>query len=375
MGKRTRKNVEAKKKNDRDRKRVAREKKRQISQIDEECECSNAHSSELSNIVNQVESQPTVKIVMGTISQAHECFRNPGLQCSVIVLESFRVLLHVEPSNWTPGIIDNIVIMGDRMFNEYVQNSPRMLMCTELPRTFMNDDHCYELEIFDDNFFTGFILIDDNVTEMNNQLLPALKEAFEISNTLFFVFHEYSISLMKCEMKFYIFDSHSRDAEGIMTCSTGTAVLLMFDTIELLHAHLCKLFFSMGLQKNELFEMTPVRLRIMNNVKEQQDIRIENNEGISLERMQPLKLKRKRTILSGSGDDKYAIKKQKQCEKYQTDENYRNSKKKYRKEKYKSDESYRKKSIKEIILKYKVDKNYKQQTIKRIKLKYQRNIS
>ena len=262
MGKKKRTNVAAKRKNDRDRKRVTYQRKREPSQIDEECECSNTHDTELNNIQLEPKSETCLEVVMGTISQGHECFRNPGLQCSMIVLESFRLMLHVEPSNWTPEMIDNLVINGDRMFNEYVQNNPRMLMCTELPRTFMNDHHCYELEIFDDNFFSGFILNDDNVNEMNRQLLPALREALKNPTHFFFVFHEYTISLMKCKIKYYLFDSHSRNEEGTSSWE-GMAVLLKFDTIELLHAHLCKLFISMDLQRNELFEMTPVRLKII----------------------------------------------------------------------------------------------------------------
>ena len=112
--------------------------------------------------------------------------------------------------------------------------------------------------------FTGFIADDENDGRIGMPLLFSLNEAFQVSDLLFFVFHGYTITLTKFDTKYYIFDSHSRDSKGCMTAE-GKAVLMEFQTIDLLHQQLYVLFNSMALQRNILFEITPVHLNVINN--------------------------------------------------------------------------------------------------------------
>jgi len=75
-----------------------------------------------------------------------------------MALECSRFSLHKDPSSWCTEDIDNILLNGDAIFNQYKGGSPRMLMINELPRLFVFEGQLYHLNIYDEHFQYGPIV-------------------------------------------------------------------------------------------------------------------------------------------------------------------------------------------------------------------------
>ena len=290
------------------------------------------------------EDQSFVRISRGTIDQANQRFAHGGLQCSCIVLEALRQTLHKPPSCWESTDIDEIVVQGDALFSEYLpEGDERMLMVNELPRLFERNGVTYELEILDDSFATGFIDESCNVSDVQVSLAVALANGFDIASMLILVFDSYTICMVKSDEKYYVFDSHSRNAEG---CSSvdGTAVLLEFQIVHQVHEYLQTLFESLNLKRNAIFELTPVKLEIVQNVYE-----FTNTEGEVQTIEDNLELNKV------SISTKHTVNERKR---YATDPIFAERKRSKFRDKYDKDEIYRHKRRAEKRMRYQSDIAY-----------------
>jgi len=124
--------------------------------------------------------------IFGNFNQGNERFTNGGLQCTCMALECLRFSLHKDPSDWCTEDIDNILLNGNAMFNQYKGGSPRMLMVNELPRLFDFEGQLYWFNFYDEHFQYGHIVNEETVNETSTTLYDAIHKSFQVSQMVFF---------------------------------------------------------------------------------------------------------------------------------------------------------------------------------------------
>ena len=101
-------------------------------------------------------------------------------------------------------------------------------------------------------YITNSGLIDESVPYILH-LYESLTNTFAISDHAFLVLHGYAMAIFK-SIYYYVFDSHSRDCNG-MPAPNGTAVLMEFHDLSNLKDYICMLSIALN---TSYFEIVPV---------------------------------------------------------------------------------------------------------------------
>ena len=187
-----------------------------------------------------------------------------GKQCVSNVLAYFLFCNIKPPTRYGTSDIDDILYQGSLLYNrisESIGMVNRFLLINELPKTIYINRSRYELLYLTDESLFGLICGDGLVNEPFYSLSDALHKSFDGYNHVFLTMVSYinngsgsTIGLHKIEGIFYVFDSHSRDENG-MVVDDGKSVLMTIDSIQNIVLYLRNLSKSMNLIEGT-FELT-----------------------------------------------------------------------------------------------------------------------
>ena len=156
------------------------------------------------------------KAILGTFHQGHSKFGNSsGIQCSCNALFALCFSLMKKVSIWKPWDLDYILDNGDAVFKTI--GIMRALSMYELPQNIMIENNNIEIEMLSEHFG---LLGQKNIFQDHNSIC-------DTGNGLIFTTSGFSFSLIWSKNCIFLFDSHSRDQNGIFV-SSGTSVLLSF---------------------------------------------------------------------------------------------------------------------------------------------------
>ena len=220
------------------------------------------------NITNQTFS----KIILGNTHQGSSKYYNISVLCgSTCMTNSLISLAYSKNKNtnqWTSNDIDEILFLGINLYkllypNRIIQDNSTYLTVNDLNINFSIDNKYFQVTV--KQSFCGNML--QQQTNIRN-VLPTIEEAFEnafqISNCCILILKEYGMSIHKIQNKYYLFDPHSRNKEGLST-ENGYAILGNLTNEISLFKHLrnlCKSFTNVPL-KDILFELTAIDINII----------------------------------------------------------------------------------------------------------------
>jgi Herpesvirus tegument protein, N-terminal conserved region len=324
------------------------------------------HQDSFSENHNDNTSSNFTKIVLGTINQSDVSVTNSGLQCTCIALNSFSFCSIKNPRQWTCNDIDDIVVSGDALFTECTPtgSEPRILGISDLPPYFFDlQNNMYELTVNVNYSIYGYVAEQpDNIFAFAT-LLDAISTSFAVSDFVFLICREYTVSLIKSEKLFFLFDSHSRDCSGCCSSEHGSAVLMHFNNIVQVQRHLVVLFQTLNVPSNELFEITPVRVVAYHNILET------SPETLTITR-------NKRNSARYRSDNGYATHKKKTTQLlYESNKDYREKKRIYSQKKYAKNPSFAYQAKLYHRKKYAENQSYSNKKKQNSRKKYSENLS
>ncbi|XP_069109227.1 repetitive organellar protein-like [Argopecten irradians] len=206
---------------------------------------------------------PLNRFVKGSYHQGHSYFmENAGKQC---VLNSLSAVIYSQKRDmnlWTSSDLDHVLEIGNEMYG-HLRNSSTMMndyiAISEVPRLI----ECYG-KMFDLKFqhsisgTLGNTNIDNDIFQFHT-LYAALQMALDQreSHAAFVTFKGNTFIVVKQNTRFFVFDSHSRNANGIQI-PNGTSILLNFYSIDDVYTHCLNLATSMHYMPQDQFEVTAV---------------------------------------------------------------------------------------------------------------------
>jgi len=193
-----------------------------------------------------------------------------GNQCTMIAFYALALSLIVPCAHWDSDVIDFSLIEGDRLYTDTILSSfnghPTHLMHQDLQSMSQLSvlQHTISSEIIEDQFagVVGFVGLPGTI---GVDLPVALQTAFQISNQALFTAGGTTIGLIQTENGVFLFDSHSRNENGL-PCEHGQAILHQFADIAELAAYLGRTY------RLQTFNLSPVLLQKCNNNNERAQI-------------------------------------------------------------------------------------------------------
>lgn len=174
------------------------------------------------------------KVVSGSMSQYDLGYKKA---CIAHVVMSIAMSQQLILSKWTSVIIDDILTEGDNYFGDSIkkQKTRKIYNQDELNQSFELGDCKYDIKSTDLSKSTGdygFAL---------DLVVAALVKYFSDPDSNFtsgvFIAREYAVAIFKRkaprseDLIYYLFDSHKRGSDGLISDDKPTAVLLRFDTL------------------------------------------------------------------------------------------------------------------------------------------------
>ena len=204
------------------------------------------------------------RVVQGTFHQGHHKFgNNSGKQC---VANSLCAVLysHMKMMNeWCPLDMDLVLNTGNQLYS-YLSNSSTVmheyLLINELPD---------EVDVFSQHFnmkydesVCGTFGEELNLSEFNMvSLRDALEQTLQKYSACFICFHSSTFSVIAHGGMYYIFDSHSRNHNGLQS-SEGRSLLKCVASWQGVHRYCTELGHSMNVSNTEQFEITGVTVLV-----------------------------------------------------------------------------------------------------------------
>ena len=167
---------------------------------------------------------------------------------------------HTRPVHtWTQYTVDSILEYGDRLCLNSLERGgvpdTGTFSVNDLPaeaETLDGITYMIEYKSYYQGYITNSGLIDESVPYILD-LYESLTNTFAISDHAFLIFHGYAMAIFK-SIYYYVFDSHSRDCNG-MPAPNGTAVLMEFHDLSNLKDYICMLSIALN---TSYFEIVPV---------------------------------------------------------------------------------------------------------------------
>ena len=165
---------------------------------------------------------------------------------------------------WTEKAIDHVVKYGDDLYFKSLESGVipdcGSLLISQLPVVSETlDGRTVSLKY--GHVFQGRTDFSFNTPPYYN-LEDSLVNAFSLSDNALLVLKGYTMCMFKCEKNFCLFDSHSRNADGLQT-ATGPAVLLRFDNFSQVENHIHSLAAELHV---ECIKIVCLELSVMNNL-------------------------------------------------------------------------------------------------------------
>lgn len=174
-----------------------------------------------------------LKVVRANISQSDKQFADEtrGNQGTAIAMVAVAYAELHPPHTWTPKIMDNLIIVGDKTHAK-AKTKETLLTLDEVPSDIALDDTDYHIELGYDNY------VEDDFNVVH--LIAGFQNFFGSSTTkgvlwargcfISFYMEEDEVTQAK---RYYTFDSLPRDANGLnYDRNDGTAVLVEYKSIE-----------------------------------------------------------------------------------------------------------------------------------------------
>ena len=204
------------------------------------------------------------RVIGGTIHQGDSRFQYPGIQCTFISFWALAYMRNKDPLFWNPCDVDLCVIEGNKSFIQCCESlniEPNMLLVRDLPSTITVQGNMFECDQKDTDIHTGTLnqpVSPDSTFSFSVSISEAIVNGFAHSNSCLLVCGGQTIAIAKDNNHFFIFDPHSRGKDGLLH-HTGSAVLVVFSTIQTLISFIKRLFIdSLLLGSSEVFELVPI---------------------------------------------------------------------------------------------------------------------
>ncbi|XP_033725385.1 uncharacterized protein LOC117315345 [Pecten maximus] len=202
------------------------------------------------------------KVIQGHFHQGHPRFlENAGKQC---VLNSLSALLHNSEKNvsqWTAVDLDHTLVKGDELYG-YLRRSSTMnydyLSIPDIPRLIEYNEQMFQIE-FQESLSGTF----GNVQDLDQYQFVTLFEALQLAldqqdiHGAFITFKGNTFVVVKQTGGYFVFDSHSRNIEGLQV-PDGSSILKYSLSVQEVHDHCINLATSMNYAPQDMFEVTAV---------------------------------------------------------------------------------------------------------------------
>ena len=168
-----------------------------------------------------------------------------------------------DPLVWTGKDIDSCIMRGNDGFIQHCFErnwKPKMLLVNELPQVMNMNGVVFECRQSDIDIAIGTLaqVMPSGSMCISLTIHDAVLKCFDMSDSCLLVCGGQTIAVAKRENRYFIFDPHSRDANG-MQHHDGSAVLVSFIDIQSLIGFIEKLLMnSLKLQPTEQFELVPI---------------------------------------------------------------------------------------------------------------------
>ena len=183
------------------------------------------------------------KHVSGTFHQGNNEYsaESRGNQCACIDWNSLCFSTSKSASTWQRDDIDSLLDAGDKMYRDlgfiiypYIEDLPKEVI--------FRDKH-YKINIL--KTYTGGLCSADTSDGVFYVLHHSLGLCFTARRHAMMVCKDNAIAVCKDNFGYYILDSHARSLQGIID-PDDTSVLLMFNTLTILHKGILRLFNSVA---------------------------------------------------------------------------------------------------------------------------------
>ena len=211
----------------------------------------------------------TTSVVSGNIHQGSDTFgvKSREKQSVFMCLSAFLQLQQYATEFWTNEILDQIMYYGDAMYLAALHSgsipNTSSLLVKDLPVMvqFPNGGGTYIIT-YGDLYEGAFTDLFFSTPTVSVTLTESLRNTFLLSNLALVIFGGYSVALMKSAHRFFLFDSHQCDVEGMPTTNCGTGILLSFTDILELEMHILRLAVRLG---TDAYIVTSVKLSLMSS--------------------------------------------------------------------------------------------------------------
>ncbi len=223
----------------------------------------NLYSGSLQNVLPSPSVLPATDVSFcqaGTYHQGDEKFSldSRGRQCTPIACTALIVGSKINPNVWSSDTIDNIVNLGDEMYQTIrnINQGHHYIECDELPRhVYIN---CLNGATFK---VQQGILLNGNTSTGTDSLERDLMTACTSTVGCILVSSIYTIAVIKPKMQdhYYVFDSHSRGKDGRMN-SDGKAMLWLCKTPDALVRHIENMYADISGSLEQQYDVFPLQV-------------------------------------------------------------------------------------------------------------------
>ena len=167
-------------------------------------------------LANDTETNPSPQfsVIRGSCNQGHAKYGDAAEVSLFALLFSQRL----QPEFWETTEIDYIADQGTELYKSL--NTPRYLEVSDLSTLVPVHEKNYDIEL---SYCKQGILN----SQKSNCFTDSLRKGFNRSSCLLLWVGHTTLSLMKTSSTIFLFDSHSRGADGHVA-NEGTSVLLLF---------------------------------------------------------------------------------------------------------------------------------------------------
>ena len=205
-----------------------------------------------------------MKSVTGTCHQGDiaKFGKTAGRQCLCNAMYAIAWSIVKRIGLWSQHDLDLILTEGNQIYK--AKNTPNYLTTEDLPGSVKINGN--ELTVFKLANYHG------RLSQLEHFISNVHKNEENTGNGLILIFNGFSMSVIWNKAHFFLFDSHSRDSNGI-PCENGTAVLLKFRSLLAIEKYLLEVYVKnidsmlFDLQYIKLLSHNEVDFQLNNSVK------------------------------------------------------------------------------------------------------------
>lgn len=192
------------------------------------------------------------------------------------------------PRTWCEDDMDSVLIKGDDFYKELrksVSNDYVSLLDLTIVTSAQIGGQNYQMDYIlnEGEALYGLLYSSTPSTEVSLFTLhAALSMLFNMQcNACLLVLEEYTVAVLESDRDFFVFDSHSRDARGMVSESGTSTLMYVGNTYECVAEFIKHLALSLGLQKKSRFEVMGVRCKMIDSSLDKDILECSASQGIS----------------------------------------------------------------------------------------------